>query len=200
MVVMSASARVVTPRSIRCPQRSAPGNDCCVINTEAVVVPMLGGVGLKCPRTIVYTSHVRRALLSGFPEPDKFTHNGQRYTYVRRKKTAKSFLVGRARYLSAGMCRSSLHSPRPFFSLKTVLPLSQVSDLQKKIAAAVARLKQQQNLYEAVRSDRNVYSKNLIETQASQSPFVVRSPGPARPTRRARTKKSVISVRHRSPS
>lgn len=74
------------------------------------------------------------------------------------------------------------------FSLKTVLRLSQVADLQKKIAAAVARLKQQQNLYEAVRSDRNVYSKNLIETQASQSPFVVRSPGPARPTRRARTK------------
>ncbi|CAM9786294.1 unnamed protein product, partial [Hapterophycus canaliculatus] len=43
----------------------------------------------------------------------------------------------------------------------------QVADLQKKIAAAIARLKQQQNLYEAVRSDRNVYSKNLIETQAS---------------------------------
>lgn len=42
---------------------------------------------------------------------------------------------------------------------------AQVSDLQKKIAAAVSRLKQQQNLYEAVRSDRNVYSKNLIETQ-----------------------------------
>lgn len=42
---------------------------------------------------------------------------------------------------------------------------SQVADVQKKIAAAVARLKQQQNLYEAVRSDRNVYSKNLIETQ-----------------------------------
>ncbi|CAN0489210.1 unnamed protein product [Ectocarpus sp. 12 AP-2014] len=41
----------------------------------------------------------------------------------------------------------------------------QVADLQRKIAAAVARLKQQQNLYEAVRSDRNVYSKNLIETQ-----------------------------------
>lgn len=47
--------------------------------------------------------------------------------------------------------------------------VSQVADLQKKIAAAVARLKQQQNLYEAVRSDRNVYSKNLIETQASIS-------------------------------
>ena len=41
----------------------------------------------------------------------------------------------------------------------------QIADLQKKIAAAAARLKQQQNLYEAVRGDRNVYSKNLIETQ-----------------------------------
>lgn len=41
----------------------------------------------------------------------------------------------------------------------------QVSHLQRKIAAAMARLKQQQNLYEAVRSDRNIYSKNLIETQ-----------------------------------
>ena len=28
-----------------------------------------------------------------------------------------------------------------------------------------AKLKQQQNLYEAVRSDRNLYSKNLIEAQ-----------------------------------
>ncbi|GMH54130.1 hypothetical protein TrRE_jg9596, partial [Triparma retinervis] len=41
----------------------------------------------------------------------------------------------------------------------------QVSDLQKKIIDGGARLKQQQNLYEAVRSDRNLYSKNLIESQ-----------------------------------
>lgn len=40
-----------------------------------------------------------------------------------------------------------------------------VMDLQKKVLEGEARLKQQQNLYEAVRSDRNLYSKNLIEAQ-----------------------------------
>jgi len=40
-----------------------------------------------------------------------------------------------------------------------------ILDLQKKIFEGEARLKQQQNLYEAVRSDRNLYSKNLIESQ-----------------------------------
>jgi predicted nucleic acid-binding Zn-ribbon protein len=37
--------------------------------------------------------------------------------------------------------------------------------LQKKNIEAEGRLKQQQNLYEAVRSDRNLYSKNLLEAQ-----------------------------------
>ena len=40
-----------------------------------------------------------------------------------------------------------------------------ILDLQKKIAEGDAKLKQQQNLYEAVRSDRNLYSKSLIESQ-----------------------------------
>ncbi|GCA63665.1 hypothetical protein KIPB_011212, partial [Kipferlia bialata] len=40
-----------------------------------------------------------------------------------------------------------------------------IVDLQKKISEAETRLRQQQNLYEAVRADRNLYSKNLIETQ-----------------------------------
>eukprot|EP00002_Diphylleia_rotans_P000333 TRINITY_DN10172_c0_g3_i1.p1 TRINITY_DN10172_c0_g3~~TRINITY_DN10172_c0_g3_i1.p1 ORF type:complete len:860 (+),score=260.50 TRINITY_DN10172_c0_g3_i1:63-2642(+) len=40
-----------------------------------------------------------------------------------------------------------------------------IMDLQKKIAEGETKLKQQQNLYEAVRSDRNLYSKNLIESQ-----------------------------------
>ena len=40
-----------------------------------------------------------------------------------------------------------------------------ILDLQKKIAEGDACLKQQQNLYEAVRSDRNLYSKSLIESQ-----------------------------------
>jgi len=40
-----------------------------------------------------------------------------------------------------------------------------ILDLQKKIAESDTRLKQQQHLYEAVRSDRNQYSKSLIESQ-----------------------------------
>ncbi|KAL1006214.1 hypothetical protein UPYG_G00069340 [Umbra pygmaea] len=41
----------------------------------------------------------------------------------------------------------------------------QIFDYKKKIAEAETKLKQQQNVYEAVRSDRNLYSKNLIEAQ-----------------------------------
>ncbi|CAG9312660.1 unnamed protein product [Blepharisma stoltei] len=41
---------------------------------------------------------------------------------------------------------------------------SVIAELQKKNVEAEAKLKQQQNLYEAVRSDRNLYSKNLIES------------------------------------
>ena len=40
-----------------------------------------------------------------------------------------------------------------------------IIDLQKKIVEGESKLRQQQNLYEAVRSDRNLYSKNLIEAQ-----------------------------------
>jgi len=42
---------------------------------------------------------------------------------------------------------------------------ARIVDLQKRISEGETRLKQQQNLYEAVRSDRNLYSKNLIEAQ-----------------------------------
>lgn len=41
----------------------------------------------------------------------------------------------------------------------------QIRELQKQIAGCTARLKQQQNLYEAVRSDRNLYAKSLLEVQ-----------------------------------
>lgn len=43
-----------------------------------------------------------------------------------------------------------------------------IFDYKKKIAEAETKLKQQQNLYEAVRSDRNLYSKNLIEAQVRE--------------------------------
>ena len=46
----------------------------------------------------------------------------------------------------------------------------QIFDYKKKIAEAETKLKQQQNLYEAVRSDRNLYSKNLIESQVRSWP------------------------------
>lgn len=41
----------------------------------------------------------------------------------------------------------------------------QIIDYSKKIVESENKLKQQQNLYEAVRSDRNLYSKNLVEAQ-----------------------------------
>lgn len=41
----------------------------------------------------------------------------------------------------------------------------QIFDYRKKIAESETKLKQQQNLYEVVRSDRNLYSKNLVEAQ-----------------------------------
>ncbi len=47
----------------------------------------------------------------------------------------------------------------------------QIFDFKKKIAESETKLKQQQNLYEAVRSDRNLYSKNLIESQVWIVPF-----------------------------
>ena len=40
-----------------------------------------------------------------------------------------------------------------------------IAELKKENIDCEAKLKTQQNLYEAVRSDRNLYSKNLIETQ-----------------------------------
>ena len=42
---------------------------------------------------------------------------------------------------------------------------NQISEFKKKIKEAELRLKQQQGLYEAVRSDRNLYSKNFLEAQ-----------------------------------
>ena len=39
-----------------------------------------------------------------------------------------------------------------------------ITEQGKKVAEGAAKLKQQQQLYEAVRSDRNLYSKNLIES------------------------------------
>lgn len=59
-----------------------------------------------------------------------------------------------------------------YFLLKVLMNMEdikiremQIFDYRKKIAESETKLKQQQNLYEAVRSDRNLYSKNLVEAQ-----------------------------------
>ena len=46
-----------------------------------------------------------------------------------------------------------------------------IAELKKENIEFHAKLKQQQNLYEAVRSDRNLYSKNLIEAQDELAEF-----------------------------
>ena len=43
-----------------------------------------------------------------------------------------------------------------------------INELQKKNSELDAKLKHQQNLYEAVRSDRNLYSKNLLQAHEEQ--------------------------------
>lgn len=40
-----------------------------------------------------------------------------------------------------------------------------INDLEKRVSDWEAKIKQQQQLYESVRSDRNLYNKNLIEAQ-----------------------------------
>ncbi|GBG28495.1 Cilia- and flagella-associated protein 58 [Hondaea fermentalgiana] len=61
---------------------------------------------------------------------------------------------------------AALESQRFANALEEVrLQDARISELQKRIAEGEGKLKQQQNLYEAVRSDRNLYSKNLIEAQ-----------------------------------
>lgn len=45
-------------------------------------------------------------------------------------------------------------------------------ELQKRLGDGEGRLKQQQALYEAVRADRNMYSKSLIEAQVSWPPVL----------------------------
>merc|ERR1712084_41959 len=42
---------------------------------------------------------------------------------------------------------------------------NKISELKKNLADLKAKLAQQKQLYEAVRTDRNLYSKNLVESQ-----------------------------------
>lgn len=83
--------------------------------------------------------------------------------HVKKQRETVQLLVGdRERYEA----EAATATKKYFTALEEVkLQELQINALQKKISEAEAKLKQQQNLYEAVRSDRNIYSKNLIESQ-----------------------------------
>ena len=91
-------------------------------------------------------------------------------------KHARAYLFGvnHAKYASACMyrCRRCCCCCCCCFQGKYQQQLEQtklkertIEEMQRQIAELEAKLKQQENLYEAVRSDRNLYSKNLIESQ-----------------------------------
>lgn len=48
----------------------------------------------------------------------------------------------------------------------------EIFEYKKKIAEAETKLKQQQNLYEALRAERNNYSKNLLEAQVDSYVYI----------------------------
>lgn len=63
--------------------------------------------------------------------------------------------------------KEALQAMQKYYHLTEEIKLKDnlISEFQKKTLEAEAKQKQQQQLYEAVRSDRNLYSKNLTETQ-----------------------------------
>lgn len=68
------------------------------------------------------------------------------------------------------LCRLDLHSEsmnQQYYTELEECKLQelQVKELQKKISEDTSKLKQKQNLYEVVRSDRNLYSKQLVDLQ-----------------------------------
>lgn len=84
-------------------------------------------------------------------------------THVKKQRTQIQALVSdRERYE-----RDAAQATHAFLTSMEEAKLQdlQVASLQQKIVESESRLKQQQNLYEAVRTDRNVYSKQLMESQ-----------------------------------
>lgn len=80
----------------------------------------------------------------------------------KQRKLIYQLETDRERYgINANEAHAKLLQAQEEIKLKEM----QIAELNKKLADAENRLKQQQQLYEAVRSDRNLYSKNLIEAQ-----------------------------------
>lgn len=87
---------------------------------------------------------------------------GYRAHALRQRETIETLQEDRKRYAA----EAEEANQRYYTALEQVkLQEMQVAQLQRRIVEGETKLKQQQNLYEAVRSDRNLYSKNLIESQ-----------------------------------
>ncbi|CAN0284340.1 unnamed protein product, partial [Discosporangium mesarthrocarpum] len=64
-----------------------------------------------------------------------------------------------------GMYMQALEDVKARMTPALTLREMRITELGKKVLDWEAKLKQQQQLYESVRSDRNLYSKNLVEAQ-----------------------------------
>ena len=88
--------------------------------------------------------------------------NGYTATVKLQREQIEALVQDRERHEQ----QANVASRRYYVALEQLkLQEVQSSELQRKIVDGSSRLKQQQNLYEAVRSDRNLYSKNLIQSQ-----------------------------------
>lgn len=88
--------------------------------------------------------------------------SGYKEEAAKQRKLIFQLEKERNRYVSeASQIQSQMISGMEEVKIKEM----QIFEYKKKIAEVENKLKQQQNLYEAVRSDRNLYSKNLIDSQ-----------------------------------
>ena len=88
--------------------------------------------------------------------------NGLKSETVRQRKTIYQLEKEREKYgIEASEQRSLYVQSMEEVKLRDM----RINELQKKVSEWESKLKQQQQLYESVRSDRNLYSKNLIEAQ-----------------------------------
>lgn len=81
---------------------------------------------------------------------------------VEQRQSIESTAVERDKYEA-----EATHKNQKYYAVIEDVKLAdmEVVEVQKQIIDVETKLKSQQNMYEAVRSDRNLYSKNLLEAQ-----------------------------------
>ena len=86
---------------------------------------------------------------------------------LKQSATKKNFVISQLEKERDKYIAESAALTQRVLTLMETIKVSELDifDYRKKMSEVESKLKQQQNLYEAVRSDRNLYSKNLIESQ-----------------------------------